>query len=56
MSEVSILFQKGWIFSVAVSGNSKYVISASEDRSIKVINLELNQEAYHIQHAHTGKK
>ena len=44
----------GWIFSVAVSNNNKYIVTGSEDRSIKVLNLELEQESFHIDQAHNG--
>jgi len=40
---------------VAVSPDSKFIASASRDRSIKIFDLETKQQVHHFQDAHTGK-
>ncbi len=39
---------------VAVSKNDKYLVSASEAKSIKVHELQINQTKYSIEQAHAG--
>ena len=44
----------GKVYSVVVSRNNRYVISGSEDKSIKVFDLQTKQQLHHIADAHTG--
>jgi len=39
---------------VAISADDKYIISGSEDKSIKVFDLEIKQQIYHFADAHQG--
>ena len=40
------------VFSVAVSSDSRFVVSGSEDKSIKVFDLQTKQQLHHIPNAH----
>jgi len=37
---------------VAISNDNKYIISGSEDKTIKIFDLETKQEVYHFKKAH----
>ncbi len=41
---------------VTISSDDKYIVSGSEDKSIKIFNLESREEVYHFVGAHKGKK
>jgi len=40
---------------VAVTSDSKYIISASWDKSIKVFDWSTKQEIHHFENIHKGK-
>jgi len=42
------------ITSVAVTSDQRYVISGSNDKSIKVFDLRTNQQVHHFENAHQG--
>ncbi len=42
------------IKSVAVTSDSKYLISGSNDRSIKIFELSTKQEIHHFENVHEG--
>jgi len=42
------------ITSVAVTSDSKYIISGSYDKSIKVFDLQTKQQVHHFENAHEG--
>jgi len=44
----------GAIRSVAVTSDRKYIISGSEDKSIKVFDLLTKQQVRHFENAHHG--
>jgi len=44
----------GEIESVAVTSDSKFLISGSQDRSIKVFDLDTKKQVHHFQNAHEG--
>jgi len=44
-----------WIWSVSISSDNKYIVSGSEDKSIKIFDVENKTELYHFENAHDGK-
>lgn len=43
------------ITSIAITSNDKFLISASQDKSIKVFDLHTKQEVYHFKDTHESK-
>ena len=41
---------------MAVTSDGKYIISGSEDKSIKVFDLQTKQQVRHFENAHKGIK
>lgn len=46
----------GYIKSVVVSRDNKYIISASEDNSIKMFDMITKKQVHHFKEAHEGKR
>lgn len=42
------------IASLVISADSKFIVSASQDKSIKVFDMHTKQQLHHFQDAHTG--
>ena len=42
------------VWSVAVSSNNRFIVSGSEDKSIKVFDLQTKQQLHHFADAHQG--
>ena len=42
----------GAINSVAVSADGRYIVSGSEDKSVKVFDMHTKEEVHHFVHAH----
>jgi len=47
-----LINELGSITSVAVTSDNRYVISGSEDKSIKVFDLQTKQQVHHFENAH----
>ena len=43
------------VWSVTISPDSKYIISGSEDCSIKIFDIENQKEIFHFEKVHTGE-
>jgi len=51
----SYLFHAVAVLSVTFSLDSKYIISGSDDRSVKVFDLQSKKERRHYQNLHAGR-
>jgi len=49
-------FLSGEIYSVAFSSNGRYIISGSNDDTIKIFDAEKKHQIHHIKDAHKGMK
>jgi len=45
-----------WVLSVGITGDNKYIITASWNRSIKVFDFETKQLLHHYKDSHPGRK
>jgi WD40 repeat protein len=50
-----LIVNLGYIYCLAISSDSKYLLSGSEDRSILVIDLEARAVLHQFKNAHEGK-
>ena len=53
---LSIHFFLGWINSVTVTSDDKYIISGSQDKSIKIFDLGTKQLVHHFENAHESRE